>query len=348
MAFDEYLPTPLQPPTEVKADIQSIGGALQFPYDQKGEFRTSQRFGDDNGSFFNKLKYSQPFNPTTFVEIEEVEGEPEPIQKIQFAEGFVIERLVKDSPDQVLYHKPNNNGEAFAIAENDAFYVEFSTTDQGEVVVDANSPKIIKAGLVVADENRFYPQVGAYAGQNGKFLYKLCEIAMGDTSLVVRRFHCGDNIHHIIERVKMVNLQSGEGAFYEVLKDYDKDTDTVNFRSIEQLLEPGVGVISPTASVNNTIAFRRVKELADYPQVRVSEDADAILVRGNGAYGSLIVVDCSGSTLRTLLTWEDGLITTNGTVYFEAGCYDPYDPYPPYDPYNPYDPYDPYFPAPLE
>jgi hypothetical protein len=37
MAFEEHKPTPLQPPTPVKAEITSIGGRLEFPYDQKGE-----------------------------------------------------------------------------------------------------------------------------------------------------------------------------------------------------------------------------------------------------------------------------------------------------------------------
>ena len=55
------------------------------------------------------------------------------------------------------------------------------------------------------------------------------------------------------------------------------------------------------------------------------EDGGAILVRGNNAYGSLVVVDCEG-TPTTLLEWEDGLITTgtddNVEVSFIAGCTD--------------------------
>jgi hypothetical protein len=320
MAYEEYQPTPLQPPRSIKAEINTTGGATEYPYDQKGEYRTSQKFNDPSTPIVNKIRNNQPYNPSIFTEVETIEGEPTVVEKIKFATGYVIERLVQDSALQIRYVPPSNNTETFPIAADDAFYVEFAVNSQGEIIIGANSPKIIKAAIDT-NESRHYPEVGAYAGSAGKYLYKLCEIKEEGENLVCKRFHCGDNIHHIIERVRMINLSNEDAVFYTVLNTYDVSDDTISYRSLEQLDTEGVEVISPTSSGANSIAFRRVKERSDYTaQVKVSEDQDAILVQGNGNDGSLVWNSCDEEDEPvTLLSWEDGLITSESNS-FQAGC----------------------------
>ena len=54
-------------------------------------------------------------------------------------------------------------------------------------------------------------------------------------------------------------------------------------------------------------------------QIQVENLADEVEIRGNNKSGSLIHIDCSGSS-TVLLSWVDGLITTDGAVSFRAGC----------------------------
>jgi len=245
--------------------------------------------------------------------------------EVSIALGYVVERLVKtqSGTNQIKFHEPSNlftSGDPtlFAIAVDQAAYVEFNVSISGEV---SGVPVLVVAADDIA-VTRFYPAVGDYAGQSGKFSYKLCSLVNDGGTPKLKLFLAGDNVPHIIERFSMVNLQNETGTFYKVLKNYDPDTDEVRFRTLEQLGGSGVHIISSDASGENTVAFRRVKQRESSHQVRVSESGDAILVEGNGKIGALVWYNCDGFP-TTLLEWDDGLIITEDIVSFQAGCITP-------------------------
>jgi hypothetical protein len=244
--------------------------------------------------------------------------------EVSFAQGYVVERLVKTQTgtNQIKFHEPSNRLDGsdprlFPITVDQAAYVEFNVSISGEVT---GNPTIVIDDDDIA-VTRYYPLIGEYAGQAGKFSYKLCSLINDAGTAKLKLYLSGDNVHHLIERFSMISLQNVTGEFYDVLKTYDPDTDEVHFRSLEQLGGSGVGVISPPAS-DRTIPFRRVKQRDSSPQVEVSQEGDAILVEGNGKNGSLVWYDCDG-VATTLLQWEDGLITTEAEslpISFQAGC----------------------------
>jgi hypothetical protein len=245
--------------------------------------------------------------------------------------GFVCERLVKAQvgTNQIKFHEPSNlftDGEPteFAIEIDQSVYVEYDVSSSGEV---SAVPLIVVAANDIA-VTRFYPAIGEYAGQSGKFSYKLSSLIDVGGKAKLKHFLAGDNVPHIIERFSMINLQNDEGTFYKVLKNYNPDTDEVFFRSLQQLDTEGIEVISPISSASNSIAFRRVRERSDYTaQVKVSEDQDAILIQGNGVDGALVLNSCDEEADPvTLLSWEDGLITSESNS-FQAGCLEAILPY---------------------
>lgn len=272
----------------------------------------------DYGFFFRPVTPEPPF--WAFLNIKSGG-----LFEVSFANGYVIERLVKTQTgtNQIKFHEPSNiltSGDPtlFPITVNQAAYVEFNVSSSGEVT---GTPTIVIDDDDIA-VTRYYPPVGEYGGQSGKFSYKLCSLIDDAGTAKLKLFLSGDNVTHIIERFSMLSLQNVTGEFYDVLKTYDPNSDEVKFRSLEQLGDSGVAIISSTASGGNTVAFRRVKERASSPQIRVSENSDAILVEGNGKNGSLVWYDCDGIA-TTLLEWEDGLIITEAVsvpVSFQAGC----------------------------
>jgi hypothetical protein len=235
-----------------------------------------------------------------------------------FAKGYIVQRDVRTS--SISYIQPANVEVEIGMVAGETAYVQFQTSSNGTVI---GVPAIIVGEPV---GGRFYPPIGLYEGTDGTFYYKLCTIVVDDDgNEIFERYHSGDNIEHIIERGSMLNLYTDygspeDGEFYEVLKEYQPSEDTVYFRTLEQLGEPGVPIISSTSS-GDSIAFRRVKERADYDaQIKVIEDSDAILVQGNGKEGSLMGTYCSGAYEAgeapepvPLLTWEDGLITSDSS-----------------------------------
>jgi hypothetical protein len=337
MSLEQFQPTPLAQPTLIKAEISSVAGALEFPHDQKGELKKTQRFGDDAMPFIGKGGRLQPYNPTL--------SKDGGVYKITFYQGYVIERLIKESGEQVLYHSPSNMNTEFSAAGGDCFYVEFSTDKKGNVTGD---PIIVKKPNG-SSEDRFYPEVGEYDGQTGKFLYKLCSIESNNGVLTVKRFHAGDNIHHVIERVTMLNLpvvppeSTPPENVWNVLKNYSPENDEVRYRSLKQLDVLGEPLINPlqtgeTKETRETIDFRRIAEReTGLAQIKVKgREAGIIHIEGNNKSGRLVKTTTtpseSGSgtptvTEQVLLEWDDGLVTTEGDVFFEggdggAGCVD--------------------------
>jgi hypothetical protein len=216
-----------------------------------------------------------------------------------------IEHTIADGESLLLSIPVSSDGVPGPAAEDLEFFVDSTATYDGGT--------------------HFYPEVGDYAGNAGTHVYRMLDFAVVGGAPVVTSRHCGSNLLHYDERPKMSNVTDAivGGVDYEVLKDADPVADAIKFRTLTQKPAPGVEVIDSDST--DSIQIRRVKQRYDYPQIEVVEDAGAILITGNNAYGQLVVTDCLGIS-TTLLEWEDGLITTgkddNIEVNFIAGCTD--------------------------
>lgn len=217
-----------------------------------------------------------------------------------------IEHTIADGESLLLSIPVSSDGVPGPAAEDLEFFVDSTATYDGGT--------------------HFYPEVGDYAGNAGTHVYRMLDFAVVGGAPVVTSRHCGSNLLHYDERPKMSNVTDAivGGVDYGVLKDADPVADAIKFRTLTQKPYPGVEIIDPAST--DSIQIRRVKELDIYPQVKVLEDDGAILVRGNNAYGSLSITDCTGLVTTTLLEWEDGLITTGidipEHIAFIAGCTD--------------------------
>jgi hypothetical protein len=262
---------------------------------------------------------------------------------VAFAKGYVVVRFVRklseNGGDSIGYLEPINTNFPIPMNVGDKAYVQLNTDMKGE---PTNLPEIV---IMEAGNNptgqRFYPQVGDYEGANGVFFYYLGEVAENDGAYEFNRFHAGDNIHHIIERVSMVNLpvvppeSTPPENIWNVLKNYFPEDDEIRYRSLKQLDVVGEPIINPlygseTKQEKETIDFRRIAEReTGLAQIKVKgREAGIIHIEGNNKSGRLVKTTTtpseSGSgtptvTEQVLLEWDDGLVTTEGDVFFEVG-----------------------------
>jgi hypothetical protein len=304
---------------------------------------------DQRNPYEEQILFDFPFWPFLSV----TEGG---LIKVSFATGYVIQRLVRKTPTNdgkyITYRVPNNVNTLLTIPVGGSAYVRVTVSNKGEIQTD---PVIQIFGVGSAPTgDRYYPSVGEFAGQAGSFYYKLGTLESdGSGGYKFDRFHSGDNIEHIIERVEFWNntasinydepvygihtydpendrieLQRirplenvGDGRF--ILKEH-LGFDTYRLRSLKQL-DGGEPIIKPVVDeeASDVIEFKSISgKYGDVAQINVSTVEDTIIVEGNGKSGSLDVISCGESpTTTTLLTWEDGLITNDENyVSFVAGC----------------------------
>jgi hypothetical protein len=114
----------------------------------------------------------------------------------------------------------------------------------------------------------------------------------------------------------MENLEA-EGDCYEVGKTYNEASDKVEFRKLKQLDGEGVTLIKD--QTDETINFRRIKDKTSPKRIQVTQEGDAILVRGNDNSGTLTHIPCTGGAGTVILEWDDGLIISP-SASFTAGC----------------------------
>ena len=125
------------------------------------------------------------------------------------------------------------------------------------------------------------------------------------------------------------------GARY-IHKEWSGADDTYDFRTLEQFIPTGINappygkvivdeVGDEHDAVNDSIKFSVISEDLE-GEIEVNDDgAGTITVRGNRKSGSLYWEYCEedeyGSAGKTLLTWEDGLITNVDPLpVIKAGC----------------------------
>jgi len=230
-----------------------------------------------------------------------VAEESESEYEISFYDGYVIERIVPvQTTDQIKAHFPTGIYDEdlqqsvwHQIQSGECAYVKLQVSITGQIT---GKPEIF-IGAEDAAQTHYYPEVGDYAGAVGEHLYKICKFEIDEFNQpVVTLYQVGDDGDHYAERVTMKNLESGSGSVRKILKDYEPDTDIVNFRTLSQLAGSGEELIKDGDT--DSIEFRRIKERDTSPQVTVNDDGDAISIEGNGVDGD-----------NAAVTVVDGLVT---------------------------------------
>ena len=119
----------------------------------------------------------------------------------------------------------------------------------------------------------------------GEYYYPIADIeADADTgALYAKQIQHGGPILHVAELWEGENL--GDGAYLSY-KQIDPDTAKFQFRTIKQLDGDGIPILKPLEDPDDPpdqIEFRRLKERASSPQIKIKGEADAdeIEISGN-------------------------------------------------------------------
>jgi hypothetical protein len=228
--------------------------------------------------------------------------------EIALAKGYVVERRIPD--DQALiYHFPtglvddDDKPIYQAISDGQAIYIQVQVQEDGTI---EEEPVVLVAEDELEGEH-FRPEVFDFGGNAGTHNYKIAVFEIVDSKPKLKLYGAGDNVDHYDERVGMENLEVEEaGTIYRIGKTYDDASDKVQLRTLLQLDGDGEPVIkddeigTPPA---DSIRFRRIVQRTTQPQVRVSNQDGAILVRGNSYDAD--VADAH----RVTITVKDGLVT---------------------------------------
>jgi len=254
--------------------------------------------------------------------------------KVRLSKGFLIETNISDY-ESFIYHEPDGietDGVPVLhdIELGQAAYLEAEVDIYGKI---SGTPLIVIAEDDAISEH-YFPQVGEYSGQGGTVRYKLFVLDATEGRPV--KFFSGQNVLHYAERVTMINLgDATSGATeYNVLKDYDSASDTINFRNIEQRDDDGETIIAEDGV--DSIPFKRIGDRVTSPvQIQVTTVGDKVQIEGNGVDGdndSVTVVDGLVSAVKAqnagiwgniLFTYYDdaggGTGNCDLTMYFENG-----------------------------
>ena len=308
MANKTNIPTNPQAPKRgdrVKAkDIQELAKQIK---------RVS-RAGRENyvGAFYRAP--DAPFTP----KLRGKKDDPQAYE-IALSKGYVIERRIPDG-NALIYHFPTGLVDEEdkpiyqAISDGQAIYIKVLVKKDGTI---EEEPSVLVAEDELAGAH-YKPKVFDFDGADGEHNYKIAVFEIVDSKPRLKLYGAGDNIDHYDERVTMENLEA-EGDCYEVGKTYNEAADKVEFRKLKQLDGEGVTLIKD--QTDETINFRRIKDKTSPKRIQVTQEGDAILVRGNDNIGTLTHIPCTGGSGTVILEWDDGLIIS-GSASFTAGCSD--------------------------
>jgi hypothetical protein len=274
--------------------------------------RTGQ--GERNGAF---IIPHQPFFPDVRIK----DGSDPKEYEISISKGYVVEHVIAGT-ESLTYHEPTGvtvDGVPtwLTIEDDECLYVVCEVADDGTIT----GTPTIEVDVDNVTNEHYRPEVGESSGAAGTYKYKVCKMTVEDGLPRLELFYCGQNIQHYAERVTMLNqgdATTGATA-YNVLKDYDSVTDTVNFRNLEQRDGTGETIIATDGT--DSIPIKRVAQRATSPQVTVSTVDDDIVVEGNGVDGdndAVTVVDGLVTNVKAMATGWWGAITwdvdNNGTI----------------------------------
>jgi len=256
---------------------------------------------------------SAPFMPILKAE----KGEGGFTYKIALSKGYVVERRIPDG-QALIYHFPtelvdeDDNPIYHDITDGQAIYIKVLVKKDGTI---EEEPTVLVGEDELAGAH-YKPKIFDFDGADGEHNYKIAVFEMVDSKPRLKLYGAGDNIDHYDERVTMENLEA-EGDCYEVGKTYNEASDKVEFRKLKQLDGEGVTLIKD--QTDETINFRRIKDKTSPKRIQVTQEGDAILVRGNDNSGTLTHIPCTGGAGTVILEWDDGLIIS-ASASFTAGC----------------------------
>jgi hypothetical protein len=237
--------------------------------------------------------------------------------EIAIAKGYVVERRIPDG-QALIYHFPtgivDDDDELIyqPIEDGQAIYIKVMVEKDGTI---EEEPSVLVAEDELAGAH-YKPKIFDFDGSEGEHNYKIAVFEIVNNKPRLKLYGAGDNIDHYDERVTMENLEA-EGDVYEVGKTYNEAADKVEFRKLKQLDGDGSPIIKDQNE--ETINFRRIKERTSPAQIQVTTEGNAIKIHGNGVSGTLTHIPCTGGAGTPILTWDDGLITSESTS-FTAGC----------------------------
>jgi hypothetical protein len=258
--------------------------------------------------------------------------------EVALSRGNLIECIVPTPSPVLNYYKTkthevgvdgNEDYVWHAMTVGQSLYLNVNVLATGRIDRTINNALSFTVADTVAAtlSPHYYPQIGNYAGAAGLHVYRMLDLVAAGSGAKVVEHACGSHLFHYDERVTMQNTVgvAGDVVSYEVLYTYDPATDTIKYRTLSQIAVPAIGQPLIDSATASDIKFRRIdgRPAGDTParQINVVAGAAAngvIVVQGNGKSGSLVVTNCDGAS-TTLLTWVDGLITSD-SITFTAGC----------------------------
>lgn len=273
-------------------------------------------------------------------------------------EGWVIERKPKSMGDapSVEFHMPKVGEEMLnavpkpklSMSLGDTAWCKFTTTMDGEL---NGSPEIIASA---DDKNgtHYQPQDPDEAGTEGEYYVKIFKLEDDEGSPKVTVYQQSD-IEHWAQLWRGDN--AGGGA--RIFKHHKEDENVYKFRTVrgdfgiietetadeveldfwgENVGESGAPVYKVPQEngepnpdpPDGPAQFRVIGPRESQPQIQVKCEApegstelpDKITVRGNDMDGDL-VIEGDNSSQTYLLSWRDGLVTTDGLITLKVKEY---------------------------
>ena len=212
--------------------------------------------------------------------------------KATVEDGYVNERIPGGETDALINHFPENIKDGadrvpFTVVAGKQVSLIVEVNEDGAIEAEGAEAAVRVAIEDIDEESTHYePKIGdASTGIAGVYHYKLAEINAPETEggpLVLKPFLAGSHISHFRELPLLKNLpQDSAENVGRLIKEYHKPSNEYRFRSIAK----GDG------------------------QLRITEEADEVQVRGN-AKGLIIRYQVDGESAVDVAEFEDGLTTT--------------------------------------
>lgn len=191
--------------------------------------------------------------------------------------GCVAERVPAETGGSLVIHSPQLSA-SYPITDGQQLSVIVNVTKFGTI---SATPTIL-VETVDPDSTHYVPDVAGGSGQIGQYHYKLCEFVSSEFNIVLG----GSHIDHFQDITRVDNIvnpaPAGSG---NILKEFNATESEYKLRSISQR--------------------------DSNPQIKITEEADRVLVQGNALSGS-ITYQFESDSPQTICTWDDGLHTLAG------------------------------------